>query len=273
MSIKTLSIVAISLLMLSPVALNAVTYSTGCVRDYIPNGCAGPDLPATIPEGQNFRAFYNMGGHNLFSSWNNGNVWGSDFRDTGTGSGDLEPQGGSDIPHVYLYAGHGICQNPPIATSPDFITVCGNTGTPNNTIIGNSSRWGNGTGNLRFAFIDASCPMDLVSLANQWFPAFQGLHMAVGHSGTPTQDALDSDVRGTMLAAYTAGGLWFLPNMSVGDAWMAVGINDVQNGCCAVALAIGNSQNDAIDRRENERVTDNRADPTPNWAAWRWICR
>ncbi len=114
--------------------------------------------------------------------------------------------------------------------------------------------------------------MDLVSLSNQWFPAFRGLHVAIGHSGTSTQDALDSSVRGTLLGAFTSG-VWFLPNMSVGDAWMTVGINDVQRGCCAVAIAAGNNRNDAINRRENERVTDNMSDPTPNWFAWRWICR
>jgi hypothetical protein len=97
--------------------------------------------------------------------------------------------------------------------------------------------------------------------------------MAVGHSGTSTSDALDSDVRGSLLAAYTSDALFFFPHLSVGDAWMAVGIEDVQSGCCAVALAAGNNRDDAIDRRENEKVKDERADPTPNWFAWRWICR
>lgn len=244
-------------------------YSTGCVRDYIPNGCPGPDLPATIPEGQKFRTWYNLGGFNLFSAWNNGDVWGSDFRDTG----DLEPNGGSDVPEIYLFAGHGSCQNPPNATSPDFILTCGNFGTPDATTIGTQSRWGNAAGNLRFAFIDASCPMDLASIANSWFPVFRGLHVAVGHSGTSTSDALDSDVRGNGLAAFTSGWLWLFPHLSVGDAWMTVGIDDVQVGCCAVALAAGSNRNDAIDRRENERVKDDRADPNPNWFAWRWVCR
>ena len=253
------------------IAFSQLRYSTGCVRDYIPNGCPGPDLPATIPEGGDFRMWYNLGGFDLFSSWNNGDVWGSDFRDAG--GGDLEPSGGSDVPEIYLFAGHGRCQNPPNATSPDFIVTCGNFGTPNNTVIGTSSRWGNGSGNLRFAFIDASCPMDLVSINNQWFPAFQGLHMAVGHSGTSTSDALDSTVRGNGLAAFTSDALWLIPHLSVGDAWMAVGTMDVQSGCCAVVLAAGNNRADAIDRRENEKVKDNRSDPTPNWFAWRWICR
>ena len=246
-------------------------YSTGAVKDYVPNGCGGPDLPATIPEAANFRAWYSLGGFSLFSRWENRDVWGSDFRDAS--NGDLEPNGGSDVPEVYLFAGHGSCQNPPTATSPDFLVVCGNFGTPNTVTIGTQSRWGNGAGNLRFAFIDASCPMDLVSIENSWFPTFQGLHMATGHSGTSTADALDSDVRGSMLAAYTSGAMPFFPHLSVGDAWMIVGIEDIQSGCCAVALAAGNNRDDAINRRETEKVKDNRSDPTPNWFAWKWACR
>jgi len=34
-----------------------------------------------------------------------------------------------------------------------------------------------------------------------------------------------------------------------------------------------NNRDDAIDRREHERVTDNRSDPVPIWFAWRWNCR
>ena len=147
----------------------ALRYSTGAVRDYIPGGCGGPDLPLTIPEAASFRFWYNLAGHSLFTRWENGDVWASDFRDAS--GGDLEPSGGSDVPDIYFYSGHGGCQNPPAATSPDFIIVCGNFGTPNTVTIGTQSRWGNGAGNLKFAFIDASCPMDLVSIQNSWFPS------------------------------------------------------------------------------------------------------
>jgi hypothetical protein len=53
---------------------------------------------------------------------------------------------------------------------------------------------------------------------------------------------------------------------------MTTGTIDIQSGCCAVALAAGVNRSDAIDRRENERVTDGRPDPTPNWFAWKCIC-
>jgi len=242
-------------------------YSTGAVRDYSP--CkVQPDLPLTIPEAANFRTWYDLAGDTLFTRWENGDVWGSDFRD-GT---DTDPSGGSDVPDIYFYTGHGICQNPPAATDPDFILVCGNFGKPDSTDIGASSRWGAAPGNLKFCFLDASCPMDLASLGRNWFPAFRGLHVAIGNSGTRNSDTLDSASRGAMFAAYSSGALFFFPHLSVGDAWMATGTIDVQPGCCAVAIAAGRDRNDAIDRRENERVHDHRPNPPPNWFAWKWVC-
>lgn len=89
----------------------------------------------------------------------------------------------------------------PSATSPDFLLTCGNFGKPDQVNIGAQSRFGNGFGNLKFLFLDASCPMDIVSLANNWFPVFQGLHVATGHSGTCSADALDSQARGDQLSA------------------------------------------------------------------------
>ena len=248
-------------------------YSSGAVRDYIPNGCGGPDLPATIPEARAFQFWYSFGGHTPVSTWENGNVWGSDFRNDG---GDNDPGGGSDVPDIYLFAGHGSCENPPTATSGDFIIVCGNFGTPNVVNIGAQSGWGDAPGDLQFLFIDASCPMDLASLGDDWFPVFQGMHMATGHSGTATADALDSSSRGSQLAARTAGlpGIlgWLLPQQSVGDAWMDAGTIDIQPGCSAVAIAVAATEADAIDRRENERITDNRPSPGADWvwAAWKW---
>jgi hypothetical protein len=97
--------------------------------------------------------------------------------------------------------------------------------------------------------------------------------MAVGHSGTVTQDTLDSTGGAGPFAFSTSGGFFFLyPDLSVGDAWMYYGTEDIQDGCCAVAIAAGNNRDDAIDRRENERILDNRSNPTPNWFAWRWVC-
>ncbi len=264
------SLVAATALMaaaLPRIASSQVTFSTGAVDLYSPCG-VGPDLPDTVPEANSVAFWFTLAGFGSVSRWTNGNVWGSDFRD----GPDLDPGGGSDAPRIYFYAGHGICQNPPTATDGDYIAVCGNFGKPDTTTIGTSTRWGNGAGRLQFGLLDASCPMDLVSLSSQWFPVLTGVHVATGHSGTANSDTLDSVRRGSDFALLIASPFWWLPHLSVGDAWMITGIEDIQAGCCAVVIAAGNDRDDAIDRRDHERLTDRRPNPVTTWAAWRWIC-
>ena len=259
--------VACAALVATATPASAVTFSTGAVAMYTNNGGIGPDLPATIPEAADFGVWLTAGGHTLVHAWTDGNVFGSDFRD-GT---DLDPGGASDIAAVYFFTGHGSCENPPTASSGDFIIVHGNHGTPDGTNIGMSSRWGNNGGKARFMLLDASCPMDLVSLHKDWFPVFKGLHVATGHSGDVNHDTLDSESRGSDFAQElvdTSGS----NARSVGSAWMDTGTEDVQDDVCAVVIAAGNTRNDAIDRREHEKLKDNRSAPIPHWFAWRWTC-
>ncbi len=255
--------------------------STGSVGDY--HDCnESPDLPYSNQAAANFRSWYILNGHKVFSQWQDGNVWGSDFRDASLGDpdgGDLCGSGGSDLPQLYFFHGHGSCSSSPDASTADFIIACSTNGTPNWVTIGSQVRWGSlGGGHLQFAFLDSSCPMELSSLANSWFPVFQGLHVATGFSGNTSADAYDSSARACQFGAYTAGpppgfgvSSGGFPQLSVGDAWMTAGLIDIQDGCSAVVIAAGVDREDAIDRRDNEFVTDNRSDPQPNWFAWRWI--
>jgi hypothetical protein len=180
----------------------AQNYSTGAVNIYHTCG-AGPDLSLSIEEAKLFRDWYNLAGFPIVSRWENDDVFNTDFTD-GPGK-DMDPGGGSDVPNVYLFSGHGICEVPPGgANDPDFLVTCSH-GALGTTDIGASSRWGNAGGRLQFAFIDASCPMDLASLGHDWFPPFQGLHIATGHSGSTKYDTLDSSFRGSEFAARTLG--------------------------------------------------------------------
>lgn len=257
-------------------AQERTSYSTGAVTDY--SACGSTSLPLAVPEAASFRAWYNVAGLRNVSRWENNNVWGSDFRD-GVNA-DLEPQGGSELPDVYFYSGHGSCQRAPTASDPDSISVCSSNGQPNRTNIGASSRWGNSPGRLKFAFIDASCPMDLVSLRNNWFPPFQGLHVAVGHSGNTAHDTLDSQSRGSVFAAYTVGyaidilgvRIQLFPELPATWAWMNAGLIDVQSEVCAVSIANDATRDGAAFRRDNERVKAPIGRPSGNWFAWRWVC-
>ena len=256
---------------------HAQNYSTGAINNYSSCGLT-PDLPYRIEAARRFRDWYNRAGFPLVTRWENDDVWNTDFTD-GPGK-DLDPSGGSDIPNIYLFAGHGSCQNPPGATDPDFLVTCSH-GAGMFTDIGASSRWGNAGGRLQFAFIDASCPMDLISLSNNWWPTFQGLHIATGHSGTATHDTLDSPSRPAEFAVRTTGSvttfLGFVisttPATSVSQSWMDTGLIDVQDQVCAVAIANDATRDSAIDRRDNEFVTSGRSNPSGNWYAWRWVCK
>jgi hypothetical protein len=272
------SAIAATVLGLGLTATYAQNYSTGAINIY--NTCgAGPDLPNRIEAAKRFRDWYNFAGFPVVSRWENGDVWNTDFTD-GPGK-DMEPQGGSDLPNIYLFAGHGSCQNPPAAGDADFLVTCSG-GSLGFTNVSRSSRWGNAGGRLQFAFIDASCPMDLVSIGNNWFTPFQGLHIATGHSGRATNDTLDSPSRPSELAARTIGfqvtypfgiEIWIIPRKPVTWAWMDTGLIDVQDQVCAVAIANDATRDAAISRRDNEFVSPAWGRPSGNWYAWRWICK
>ncbi len=120
--------------------------------------------------------------------------------------------------------------------------------------------------------IDASCPTEVPEIT-QLFPIFGGLHMVTGNSGDVNHDTLDSEARGNEFGIQTAGTPFiFFPQLPVGDAWMNTGLIDVQSQVCAVAAAAGNTRDDAINRRENERVTSGWSNPSNNWMAWKWVC-
>ena len=219
-------------------------YSTGGVRDYIPNGCGGPDLPATIDEVRAFRLGTPSAGHTAVTTWENGDVWGSDFRDDG---GDIDPSGGSELPEIYLFAGHGSCQNPSERDQPRLLHRMRELRYAEYGERRHPSRWGNAPGNLQFMFVDASCPMDLVSLANNWFPVFAKSphgHRSFGNGQRRCTRQFHTRIATRQREPRGCPGVlsWLFPNQSVGDAWMDVGTIDIQSGCSAVAIAVGRTE-------------------------------
>src|SRR5579871_2375800 len=119
MNLVSRSFVAIVLGACSSAAL-AQNYSTGAVDKYTTCNIQ-PDLSSCIEEAKRFRDWYDQAGFPLVTRWENDDVWNTDFTD-GPGK-DMDPSGGSDLPNIYLFSGHGVCQNPPTATDPDFLVT------------------------------------------------------------------------------------------------------------------------------------------------------
>ncbi|MFQ5796619.1 MAG: DUF6345 domain-containing protein [Candidatus Bipolaricaulia bacterium] len=263
----------------------AIPYDMACVEKYSDAGFStSADVSLTCDATDGFSFWFNLfGTHNLRYYWHDTLVWPRDYtEDSFVGGGDNIEVDWSSA-DLAVFSGHGSCQNPPTATSPDFIvTAKKNIGTAANFVdINASMRLGEfpgsgvfgSNGNLNTLMINASCPMDLVSLTTQWWTVFQGLHLAMGHSGTTTQDNLDSDQKLPTVGLYLAP-LPFFGSSSYRTAWMSAGLIDVQSGVCAVITATGRTEAEAVARRDFETPTVRIGDALPaTWIAWRWTCK
>jgi len=268
----------------------ATNYSMGCVEKY--SSASGfttaDDVSLTCDAADGFSYWFNFNGnHSLRYYWKDTLVWPSDYIEDslgGSDSAEVDWPGGADLA---VFSGHGSCQNPPVASSPDYIVTARNGigRGPNFVDIGSTMRlgeypgsgvWGQ-NGNLNTLMINASCPMDLVSLTTQWWSVFQGLHVAMGHSGDVSHDNLDSSSKlptvGMYLGPYVPFINWLGGNNSYRTAWMSAGLIDVQSGVCAVITATGRTEDEAVSRRDYETPTTAIGDAMPpSWIAWRYVC-
>ena len=271
-----------------PSATFATNYSMGCINKYSAAGFpTSADLSNRCTATDGFSAWFNVfGQHHLRFYWHDTLVWPSDYTEDSFGGFDVGEVDWSSA-DLNVFSGHGSCQNPPTATSPDFI-VTAKPGAANFVNIHNSLRLGEfpgsgvfgQNGNLNTFMVDASCPMDRVSLTNQWWDVFQGLHLAMGHSGdSGGHDNLDSPTKLPTVGMYLGPfGPIFAPPFLFGSssyrtAWMSAGLIDVQSQVCAVITATGRTEDEAVNRRDFETPTNRIPDAMPpTWIAWRWVC-
>lgn len=110
--------------------------------------------------------------------------------------------------------------------------------------------------------------MDLVSLTTQWWDVFQGLHIAMGHSGTASHDNLDSASKLPTVGMYLGQAC-----NSYRTAWMSAGLIDVQSQVCAVIVSTGRTEAEAVNRRDFETYNASGDVLPATWIAWRWVCK
>jgi hypothetical protein len=271
--------IVMTLLLLFGSSAFATNYSMGCVEKYSDASgfTSSDDVSLTCDATDGFSFWFNLfGGHSLRFYWHNTLVWPSDYREDSLGGNDVNEVDWSSA-DLAVFSGHGSCQNPPTASSPDFIVTAkdGIGRSANFVNINASLRLGEfpgsgvfgSNGNLNTLMINASCPMDLVSLTTQWWSVFQGLHLAMGHSGDVNHDNLDS------ASKLPTVGMYLTTGNSYRTAWMSAGLIDVQSGVCAVITATGRTESEAVSRRDSETPTNRIGDAMPpTWIAWRWVC-
>jgi hypothetical protein len=125
---KTVFAVAILILMAGSNCALATNYSMGCVEKY--SGATGfttaDDVSLTCDATDGFSFWFNLfGGHRLRFYWHDTLVWPSDYTEDSFGGNDVNEIDWSSA-DLNVFSGHGSCQNPPTASSPDFIVTAKN---------------------------------------------------------------------------------------------------------------------------------------------------
>jgi hypothetical protein len=109
---------------------SATNYDMGCVEKYSDAGFpTSADVSLTCDATDGFSAWFNIFGvHALRFYWHDTLVWPSDYTEDSFGGLDNVESDWSSA-DLAVFSGHGSCQNPPTATSPDFLVTAQRTAT------------------------------------------------------------------------------------------------------------------------------------------------
>lgn len=189
-------------------------------------------------------------GHTSVFDWGDLNAWETDFRSPSNGGDSFN---WSDNVHFCYFTDHG-----------------GNDGSTFNiaftaqhdNCLAFSDTWQLGGNMLKWIVFD-TCDLVLQADAtnvSEWFGPMQGVHMVFGFVGLGYDDA----GRGQAFGSDAAN------SHALGNAWIvdAVGSDTRQTG---IAIAAGATQEEAINRRDNETLDWRDINITAtNWLAWKW---
>lgn len=194
-------------------------------------------------------------GHTEVFNWGNSNAWETDFRDPDFGGDDTNWIDNVDFAH---FSSHG-------GTSAENV-FSGSFGIKHTDCRWKSNRAKFGNKSLKWLAIDACEGLELSrDVVATWRNAFHGLHTIVGFTD------LSSD------AWWTGGrGFWF--GLSVGNngkiinAWLDASYSYWCDDN-PVGMSVGRTRDEAIDRRDNERINSHFSNIPNNearWFAWKW---
>lgn len=198
--------------------------------------------------------FYNsMGshGHIQVFNWGNKNAWATDLEHPDFGGDSLN---WSDNVHFCYYSDHG--------GNFDNLFEIG-FAVPHNNCISSSDNWRLGVKSLKWLALDA-CGLVLNTEADHivkvWGSPMQGIHLVFGSIDTGSSNSNE----GKAFADAICNGA------ALANAWLDATYFP-KNKKYPIAIAAGETQDDAVNRRENETLNwrDLNVKST-NWLAWKY---
>lgn len=224
------------------------------VNKFHNNACKQGDLSYSDDHAKDFCSEMKKKGHTEVFVWGNDNAWERDFRHPDHGGDSLN---WLDNVHFCFYSDHGgNWANTMHISFPRPMDRC----------LGSSNEWKLGAKMLKWFVLDCcQCVLNTSAdhLAAVWFPPAHGVHMIFGFIGNSTDGWWTRNV-GKDFGKKAAKG------NKLANAWL----DSAYSWWCddfPIAIAYGSTQNEAINRRENETVNWRDMNVTSSsWMAWKF---
>lgn len=237
-----------------PLARAATVAAEYCQDD----ACGNAIINNTKPDAEGFVSWMQAFGHTKKFLYGNGNFWSADNVDSSV-SGGLDSLYG-DNANIVFYSTHGGSSAANFRmTTGRTMTIDGLSTCKSYTDNPNTGKqwWIDGDKSARIICLSTCHGLELSDLAH-WDGVADGIHMLTGFDGNES----DSPSVGANFA------LWANFGCSVKQAWFSAR----PSGNKAVVMAYGVNSGDAVNRRDNEKVTWSMARLGPRtYRAWSWI--
>jgi hypothetical protein len=223
------------------------------------DACGNDELPDADDDAYGFTNTMKSFGHTSKFIWGNANFWPEDLVDCSV-SGGLDCYYGDNVTALYLHS-HGGSTTEAFRITTGTTHKIDNINTCRSYTYANSKQWWKlGDKNLRYLFMVSCHSLQLSDLAH-WDGVAKGIHMITGGSGL----MYSNGTRGSTFAWLINFSLF---RQTLKDAWFSVRNSDD----VIVVMAYGSSRDDALNRRDHEKLTWSTAPVSPSsWRAWAWV--
>ena len=224
------------------------------VDNFHPGPCQQNNLSYCGNQAVGFLKAMTNHGHTGVFDWANDNAWETDLRHNDFGGDSLD---WSDNVNFYFFDSHGGNSNHVLSLA--FAVQHANC-------LASSTQWKLGSKMLKW-FVAAGCNAALSTDANEivgvWGGPMQGVHIVMGYLGE-SADSWWTASLGNDFANDVCN------NDSIAQCWLDHAYN-WWTGDKSIAIAAGETQGDAINRRDFETLNwrDFSVSST-NWLAWKW---
>jgi len=234
--------------------MTTVSVGVEWINDFHSDACSQNQLVYMNSHAEGFQSAMVSHGHIAPFDWGDDNAWETDFRNPAFGSGG-DALNWSDNVNFCYFADHG-------GNWSNILHIAFSKS--HNECLGSSDTWRLGAKNLKWLVLDV-CDGTLGTAASDvvdvWGGPMQGIHIVFTFVGTtsPWSSSEGSDFGGD------AGN-----GKPLSNAWLDRTFSS-SIGNSPIAIAAGATQQEAINRRENETINWRDYPVTStSWPAWKW---